>query len=81
VKEGLEYFGKIQTETGTWNAYPFYHTFHALSRSKHSIAEKQLEKALPLIAKSQNRDGSWGRTENCTTTFLVLNALKNASII
>ena len=81
VKDGLEYFRKIQTETGIWNKYPFYHTFHALSRAKNPLAEKQLEKAFPIIVKRQNRDGSWGRTRNGTATFLVLDALKNASII
>jgi hypothetical protein len=81
VKEGLEYFKKIQAGSGTWNAYPFYHTLHALSRAKHSLAKKQLEKALPSIIKRQNRDGSWGRTEDGTTTFLVLDALRNASVI
>ncbi|MCJ7759885.1 hypothetical protein MUP59_01925, partial [Candidatus Bathyarchaeota archaeon] len=59
----------------------FYHTFHALSRAKHSLAKKQLEKALTSIIKRQNRDGSWGRTEDGTTTFLVLDALRNASVI
>jgi hypothetical protein len=81
VKDGLEYFAKKQTKTGAWKAYPFYHTFHALSRVKHVMAKEQLEKAFPLIIKRQNKDGSWGRKEHETITFLVLDALKNAAII
>ena len=81
VKDGLTYFAKRQTKTGAWKAYPFYHTFHALSRSKHDIAKEQLEKALPSIIKRQNKDGSWGKKERETTTFLVLDALKNANVI
>ena len=80
VFQSLKYFRKIQAKTGTWMGYPLYHTFHALSRSKHKVAMEQLEKALPNIVKRQNRYGSWGRSLNDTSTFLVLDALKNASI-
>ncbi len=79
VKDGLEYFAKRQTKTGTWKDYSFYHTFHALSRAKHDSAKQQLEKTLPSIAKRQNKDGSWGKKEPETTTYLVLDALNNAT--
>jgi hypothetical protein len=45
------------------------------------MAKEQLEKAFPSVIKRQNKDGSWGRKEHDTTTFLVLDALKNAAII
>jgi hypothetical protein len=80
VKDGLAYFAKRQSRTGAWKAYPFYHTFHALSRSKHPVAKEQLEKAFPSVTKRQNKDGSWGKRERDTKTFLVLDALKNAAI-
>ncbi len=79
VKDGLEYFAKRQTKTGAWKDYPFYHTFHALSRAKHDSAKQQLEKALPSIVKRQNKDGSWGKKQPETKTYLVLDALNNAT--
>jgi hypothetical protein len=80
VESGLEHLAKRQTQTGSWESFPFYHTFHALSRSQHDSAKKQLEKALPSAIKRQNKDGSWGREKRETETFLVLDALKNANI-
>ncbi len=81
VKSGLKYLAKRQTKTGAWKGFPFYHTFHALSRARHALAKKQLKKALPSVVKRQNKDGSWGRKEQETETFLVLDALKNAGAL
>jgi hypothetical protein len=81
VNSGLEYFAKLQTKTGAWKGFPFYHTFHAISRARHEVAKEQLEKAFPSVVRRQNRDGSWGRRECETETFLVLDALKNANMI
>jgi hypothetical protein len=81
VNSGLEHLAKLQTKTGAWRGFPFYHTFHALSRARHVTAKKQLEKSLPSVIKRQNKDGSWGRKQHETETFLVLDALKNAGDI
>lgn len=81
VENGLKHLAKRQTKRGTWKSFPFYHTFHALSRARHVLAKRQLQKALPLVVKRQNRDGSWDRKERETETFLVLDALKNAGAI
>jgi hypothetical protein len=45
------------------------------------VAKKQLERALPTLIKRQNNDGSWGRKEHETETFLVVDALKNAATV
>ncbi len=81
IQAGLARLAELQTPTGAWKGFPFYHTFHALSRAKHIVAKEQLEKAFPSVVKRQNKDGSWGRKEHETETFLVLDALKNAGII
>jgi len=78
VEKGLEYLAKCQTKSGAWKGLPFYHTFHSLSRSHHVLAKEQISKAFPSLVKKQNQDGSWGRKERETATFLVLDALKNA---
>ncbi len=39
-----------------------------------------MKKAVPQVIKRQNEDGSWGRKEQETETFLVLDALKNARL-
>jgi len=71
VNSGLKYLARRQTKMGAWKGFPFYHTFHALSRARHVLARKQLDKAFPLVV-------SWGRKSRETETFLVLDALKNA---
>ena len=87
VENGLRFLHRSQTKTGSWKHnrqnFPFYHTFHALSRSSHILAKEQLEKALPSVVRRQNKDGSWGRSEDKkeTLTYLVLDAFKNASYI
>lgn len=77
VENGLEYLAKRQTKTGAWKEFPFYHTLHAISRSRNISAARQLEKAFPSVIKKQNDDGSWGSKKRETETFLVLDALRN----
>jgi hypothetical protein len=78
---GIKSLADIQTKTGAWKGFPFYHTFHALSRSKKPAAKKQIENVLPSIIRRQNKDGSWGRSHQENTTFLVLDGLKNAGLL
>jgi len=78
VEDGIKYLSRRQTKTGAWKGFPFYHTLHALSRAHHELAKKQLRKALPSIVKRQNQNGGWGRKNQETETFLVLDTLKNA---
>ena len=81
VETALNHFAHLQSKTGTWKGLPFYHTLHALSRANNALAKKQLDKALPSVIRRQNSDGSWGRKERQTETFLVLDALKNISTV
>jgi len=81
VESGLKRLARRQTKTGAWKGFPFYHTLHALSRAKHDLARKQLKKAFSSVLKRQNSDGSWGRKEPQTETFLVLDAVKNAGAL
>jgi len=56
VVSGLEYLAMRQTTAGAWRGFPFYHTFHALSRAHHALAKEQLEKAFLLVAERQNEE-------------------------
>ena len=81
VESGLRHLAKQQTKRGVWKGFPFYHTIHALSRAHNTLAKKQFEKALPLVVRRQNEDGSWGRKGQETETFLILDALRNSGSI
>ncbi len=81
VNSGLDYLAGLQEPKGAWKGFPFYHTFHALSRAKNDLARKQFEKAIPTVVGRQNRDGSWGAKARELDTFLVLDALKNAGLL
>ncbi len=78
VENGMGYLAKLQSKTGAWKGLPFFHTFHALSRCSHDKAKKQFEKASALVVRRQNEEGSWGKKERELSTFLVLDALRNA---
>jgi hypothetical protein len=77
VENGLKHLDTLQTKTGAWKGFPFYHTLHALSRADSTLAKEQLKKAFPSVVRRQNEDGSWGKKEKETATFLVLDAFRN----
>jgi hypothetical protein len=81
VKASLNHLARLQTKMGSWKGWPFYHTFHTLSKANDALAKKQLDKALPSAIRKQNSDGSWGRKEQQTETFLILDALKNINAL
>jgi hypothetical protein len=81
VEKGIRALAKKQTRGGGWRGFPFYHTFHALSRAKHDLATKQVEKAYRSIVRRQNGDGSWGGAGRETETFLVLDGFKNVGVL
>jgi hypothetical protein len=81
TERGIKHLARRQTKTGAWKAFPFYHTFHALSRSNNELALKQVKKALPTVLKRQNKNGSWGKKEPESETFLVLDAMKNTGAL
>lgn len=78
---GIEHLEEIQTKTGAWKGFPFYHTFHALTRARSTAAKKQIENALPAVIRRQNSDGSWGKKQKELDTFLILDGLKNAGLL
>jgi hypothetical protein len=81
VMEGLKYLAGRQTKTGAWKSYPFYHTFRAISRARSKVAGTQIENALPSVIRRQNKDGSWGKKDRESSTFLILDGLENAGIL
>lgn len=81
VREGLKYLAGRQTKTGAWKGYPFYHTFQGISRAKSKVARMQIENALPSVIRRQNKDGSWGKKDRESSTFLVLDGLRNAGAL
>ncbi len=81
TERGIKHLARRQTKKGAWKSFPFYHTLHALSRSSNELALKQVKKALPTALKRQNKNGSWGKKETETETFLVLDAMKNTGAL
>jgi hypothetical protein len=77
TEKGIRTLARLQTKRGSWKGFPFFHTFHALSRAEHPVAKKQVKRALASVVKRQKTDGGWGEKERETESFLVLDALKN----
>ena len=68
----------IQKYNGVWlSRLPFYQTVNALAHLDFEIAEEQIGPAFDRLFKTQNKDGSWGRSQREWNTFLVVHALRN----
>jgi hypothetical protein len=55
VDTGLEHLAKLQTKTGMWKGFPFYHTFHALSRAKNIVARSRLKRLFHQSSRDRTR--------------------------
>jgi hypothetical protein len=53
VESGLEFLAKRQTKTGAWKGFPFYHTFHALSRSHYALQRSSLKKLFHQLLRDR----------------------------
>jgi hypothetical protein len=81
MKLALSRLGREQLSSGGWRGtIPFYPTFNALSRLNLPQADRQFKKALNKIAKTQNKDGSWGRSSRKFDSYLVVDALQRKGI-
>ena len=61
---------------------PFYQAVNAAAHISSNDSDILFKKALPLIVKSQNPDGSWGKGDSRErNTFLTVHALRNKSVI
>lgn len=82
TRRALSYLEKLQTKAGGWKRIPyFYHSFNTIARSKLPSARRQIERAVPRILRSQNRDGSWGRKHREFRTFMVMDGLHHQGIV
>jgi hypothetical protein len=73
----VNYLGQHQLPSGRWiGRTPFYMTFNALAHLNSVKAKRQCMAATENVLKTQNKDGSWGRTQKEWNTFLVVHALK-----
>jgi hypothetical protein len=69
---------KIQAPSGCWpDSIPFFRTVNALAHLHLEQANRQWDKALAILCRTQNSDGSWGSEDREWNTFLVVHALKN----
>jgi len=78
----VETLSGMQLESGEWDGdLPFYQTLNALAHLDMPAAERQLDKAFPILYKTQQSDGSWGKTESEWNTFLAVHAMRNKGLL
>lgn len=71
-----------QRPSGEWGSnIPFYPTCFALAQVPGGAALRQLKLAAAKLVKTQNRDGTWGRSKRELNTFLVLDALQRVGML
>lgn len=74
----VNHLEQIQEPSGCWPAsIPFFRTVNALAHLHLEQANRQWDKALAILCRRQNSDGSWGSEDREWNTFLVIHALKN----
>lgn len=72
----------MQDRSGLWQrSINYYLTINALGHLDIKDAERQLISAFRGLKHTQNRDGSWGRTEKEWKTFLVIHAMRRKSAL
>jgi hypothetical protein len=82
TKAALRYLEQIQSKGGGWKGtHFFYQTFNTVAHSDLPSARRQMEKALDRIVRSQNRDGTWGRSNTEFNTFMVLDGLHRQGVL
>jgi hypothetical protein len=73
---------RAQDSSGRWpRGVPFYQTVNALAHLDSEEANVQLRKAFEYLSRTQNRDGTWGRSQKEWNTFLVVHAIRRRSSI
>jgi hypothetical protein len=78
----VDWLAVRQLPKGDWGPIiPFFQALNALAHLDLPEADRQIEKALPHLAGSQNPDGTWGESETEWKTFLVIHALRNKGLI
>ena len=81
VRRYLDYLTSQQQPSGRFgNRTPFLPVVWSLAKLRQQSAMKLLKHALPAIAKSQRRDGTWGQKKCVLNAYLVLDALERAGV-
>jgi hypothetical protein len=73
---------RVQDPSGRWPAgVPFYRTVNALAHLDSEEADAQLKRAFEYLSRTQNRDGTWGRSQKEWKTFLAVHAMRRKKML
>lgn len=68
---------RVQLDSGKWpRGVPLYQTVNALAHLDSPGADRQVGKVFHYLYRTQNRDGTWGRSQREWNTFLVVHAMR-----
>lgn len=72
----------LQEPSGKWPSHiPFFQTVNALAHLEFGSADAQLKLAFQGLFTTQNRDGTWGKTQREWNTFLIVHAIKRKNSV
>jgi len=78
TEKAVQALGRVQDASGKWpGRIPFFQTVNALAHLDSADADRQLTRAFKHISRTQNADGTWGRSDREWKTFLTIHTLKN----
>lgn len=81
MRRYLGYLTRQQQPSGRFgNRTPFLPVVWSLAKLRQKSARDLLEHALPAIASSQRKDGTWGQKKHVLNAYLVLDALERAGV-
>jgi hypothetical protein len=82
TKRALRYMEQVQTKAGGWKGTPFfYQAFNTIAQSDLPSARRQVARAMNRIVRTQNPDGTWGRSNTEFNTFMVLDGLHRHGVL
>jgi len=75
TRRAVKWLEKQQSKGGTWVGTSFYRTLNTIAQVNIMSSRKQVERAIPRLRRSQNEDGTWGKSHKWLKTYFTLDAL------
>ncbi len=73
---GLATLAAAQQEDGSWPNVELFFVLEALLETRHPFADEMLKRAVPKLLDSRHKNGTWGRRQMATQTWVAVQVLE-----
>ncbi len=78
LEAGLLILAAAQQKDGTWPNVEFFFVLEALLETRHPLADAMLKRAVPRLLEVRHKNGTWGRRQIATQTWIAIQVLERA---